>query len=268
MTAPIIQIANLPENAGEQFLRDFLADYGPIVKVVILEQLKKNTALVQLGSIQSALAACHDLNYTRLNENQLVFTPALPEYIDLIKQQESTIFISGIADGIHSDQLAEVFSNFGDVITVKIPTEEEVKGIAYVQYLYPESAQQAIEQFNGAEIQESEINIMKYESVQKHKKIKNNFDKTFTTILIQNIPEYVTEPADVGAFLIDYGTVVAARVVKTGAFATMSSHEEAVKVIKELNGKEIEGKTISVLRTLSLEEKAALYSSAQQQQRQ
>lgn len=263
MQAPaLLHIANLPVNAGEDFLKEFLADYGPILNVVIKPNNDTNIAFVQFKSLNGVFQAVYDLNYTMLNDNQLILTPAIPEYMNSIKEGGNMLFVQGVADGIQADQLSEVFSDYGEVLTVKIPQEEEVKGIAYVQFKDPESAAQAAEELNGAEIAGSVINILNYRSVQKHQKFKNPHSDTFTTVILQNISKDITQPAELGAFLLEYGTVVKAMIVNNGAFAVMSSHDEAVKVINALNGKEIDGQKIIACKALSTQEKAALYALA------
>jgi RNA recognition motif-containing protein len=65
------------------------------------------------------------------------------------------LFVAGLSWSVTEDELASLFTQVGDVLSVKIPTRREdgrSRGFAFVEMGAPEMAAAAIEAFNNTEV--------------------------------------------------------------------------------------------------------------------
>jgi RNA recognition motif-containing protein len=68
----------------------------------------------------------------------------------------TTVFVGGLSSPVNEDELRLVFSPFGEITYVKIPAG---KGCGFVQYVHRASAEIAIQQMNGFQINGSRIRL-------------------------------------------------------------------------------------------------------------
>jgi cold-inducible RNA-binding protein len=71
------------------------------------------------------------------------------------------IFVGNLPYGATEDQLADLFSQVGEVVSASIVTDRDTgrsRGFAFVE-MEQDAAEKAIEQFNGYEIDGRKINV-------------------------------------------------------------------------------------------------------------
>jgi len=74
------------------------------------------------------------------------------------------IYVGNLNYALTEDELKEVFEELGNVVSVKIIKDRETgksKGFGFVEYDNEESAQQAIEEMNGAEVMGRRLKVNK-----------------------------------------------------------------------------------------------------------
>ena len=74
----------------------------------------------------------------------------------------SKIFVGGLAWATTSETLAEVFSQFGEVVESKVIVDRETgrsRGFGFVTFEDPESAEEAIREMNGQELDGRTIRV-------------------------------------------------------------------------------------------------------------
>jgi RNA recognition motif-containing protein len=72
------------------------------------------------------------------------------------------IYVGNLSFGVDSDQLSDVFAEFGTVDSANVITDRETgrsKGFAFVEMSTDEEAQAAINKLNGAELAGRAMNI-------------------------------------------------------------------------------------------------------------
>ena len=72
------------------------------------------------------------------------------------------IYVGNLSFGVDSDQLSDVFAEFGTVDSANVITDRETgrsKGFAFVEMSTDEEAQAAIQKLNGAELAGRAMNI-------------------------------------------------------------------------------------------------------------
>lgn len=74
----------------------------------------------------------------------------------------TNIYISGLSLGINSDDLKDLFGEYGVVSSAKIITDRDTgksKGFGFVEMESDEAGQKAINELNGAEYDEKTISV-------------------------------------------------------------------------------------------------------------
>lgn len=260
-SAAILHIANLPTGANEEFLESTFSEYGTINKIILKERDNGKFAMIQYEKPESVNAAIQNLNYSNIDGKQIVLTSCAKKVITSIMQGNNCLFVSGLPENITAAQLAEIFSNFGDIITVKIAQSELKKGCAYVQFMKAENAKRARAELFGAHIGENELEIEEYFPKLRVKSpdAEADIDTTYTDIFIRGLPPYIKTVADLGALLLEFGNLEAARIIEGEdcAIARMETHEVAENVVKNLTGRVMGGRTLVAFRALSKAERIA-----------
>lgn len=270
----LIHVSNLPPNATDDFLRSFFQDCGQVIKVSSKHRQNGNFAFVQFDSKEAAIRAVANYNYTKLNGDPIIITYASLEYMRIIHSGLGNIFIRGLDENIEASQLHELFSNFGEVISCKVPMQYgKNKGYAYIQFKNPADADRARTELADATINGKPISIEAY--VKRENPNRPNFvnrksglNEVFTNVFIRGLPDSIRSLANLVTLFIDFGPVVSARIIpeKNAGFCNMADHESAVRALNGLNGRIIGGKTLIVCRALTKEERMAFHAKPDEQQ--
>ena len=263
----LIHVSNLPINATDEFLRSFFQDCGNVVKVTSKHRPNSNFAFVQFDTKEAAIRAVANYNYTKLNGEPIIITYASIEYMRIIHSGLGNIFIRGLDENIEASQLHELFSNFGEVISCKVPTQyNKNKGYAYIQFKNPADAERAKIELSDATINGKPISIETYLKRENPNAMlaakKAGMNDVFTNVFIKNLPDQIRSLYDLVSLFVDYGPVVSARIIfdKRAGFCNMGDHESAVRALNGLNGRIIGGKTLITCRALTKEERMAFQS--------
>ena len=270
----LIHVSNLPPNATDDFLRSFFQDCGNVIKVSSKQRPNGNFAFVQFDSKEAAIRAVANYNYTKLNGIPIIITYASLEYMRIIHSGLGNIFVRGLDEGIEASQLHELFSNFGEVISCKVPLNpynNKNKGYAYIQFKNPADADRAMLELSDATINGKPISIEKYVKRENPNKTFNSSKKSgmndvFTNIFIRNLPDQIRSLYDLVSLFVDFGPVISARIIfdKKAGFCNMGDHESAVRALNGLNGRILGGKTLVTCRALTKEERMAFHAKPEE----
>eukprot|EP00178_Gracilaria_changii_P009486 TRINITY_DN27736_c0_g1_i1.p1 TRINITY_DN27736_c0_g1~~TRINITY_DN27736_c0_g1_i1.p1 ORF type:complete len:593 (-),score=95.19 TRINITY_DN27736_c0_g1_i1:124-1902(-) len=210
-------------------------------------------AYVNFMSPQDANTALQELNNTVIKGRtcRIMFSQRDPS---LRKSGKGNIFIKNLAKEIDTKSLYDTFSQFGQILSCKVETEEtgESKGYGYIQFASPEAAQAAIEKVNGKILADQQVFVGPF--VSRKERIASNSEKTFTNVYVKNIDKSVTKD-DLTTLFSKYGEVQSVVIMtddkgesKGFGFANFSDAENARKACEELNETEFKGKQIYVGR--------------------
>lgn len=252
----LIHVSNLPENATEEFLRSFFSDCGQVLNVSTRQKPGNCFAFIQFDNKEAALRAVNNYNYTKLNGDPIIITLASAENMRVIRSGVGNIFIRGLDESIEASQLHELFSNFGDVISCRVPMQNgKNRGYAYVQFKDPIDAERATRELADATINGKAIQIEPFvKKVPKNKvNTSNEINDSFTNLCITGLPKTVRNLTELVVKFSNYGPVVSARINKERmlGFCNMGDHESAVRAMNGLNGSE----GMRICRALTREER-------------
>jgi len=152
-----VYITNLPETITEDALRAIFLSYGNIVRMRIASnpltgQKAGGYAFVQFEFPESAQKAISATNGLEIDKRKLKVSLAKTKgSVDDSKEPKTNIYIAGLPLSYSKIELDTIFSAYGTITGSRVmmtPTGDS-KGVGFVRYATPESAQKAIEAVNG-----------------------------------------------------------------------------------------------------------------------
>lgn len=271
---PVNKEANPPQSAiDEEFLRQLFQDQGVSNSpeaVTIKTKIGRSGnpyafAFIKFDTHDQAVKAIADLNYTKLDNVPIRLILADKETKNITRSNQGNLFIKNLDPDIEVSQLHDAFANFGEIISCKIPSDLVTKdgekkyvsrGYGYVQFRNPDDAKQAMTDLKDASINGRPVEIQPF-----CRRQHQNPENTFVNCYIKNFPESFKD-SDLKQLFEEYGTPVSCKIMvddngksKQFGFCSMSTHDEALKATENLNGREIEGLTISCGRAMTKAER-------------
>lgn len=271
---PVNKEANPPTSSiDEEFLRQLFQDQGVSQAqdaVTIKTKIGRSGnpyafAFIKFDTHEQALKAIADLNYTKLDNVPIRLILADKETKNITRSNQGNLFIKNLDPDIEVSQLHDAFANFGEIISCKIPSDLVEKdgekkyvsrGYGYVQFRNPDDAKQAMTDLKDASINGRPVEIQPF-----CRRQHQNPEQTYQNCYIKNFPEHFKD-ADLKQLFEDYGTPVSCKIMvddngksKQFGFCSMNTHEEAVRAVEALQGKEIEGLIINCGRAMNKQER-------------
>ncbi|KAL0235182.1 hypothetical protein GEMRC1_001764 [Eukaryota sp. GEM-RC1] len=158
-----------------------------------------------------------------------------------IHSSSSCLYVGDLNPHTTEEDLRNVFSQFGTIVSVKILTTRangKSFGDSYINFEAHDDAFKAEESCNLLEINGQPCHLMFAESNSNH---QNNFGKLFIRGLHPNIDSKRVEE-----LFCPFGTIVTGRLKTDGegnsegyAYVQFDTHEHAVKAVEAMNGKEV-----------------------------
>lgn len=174
----------------------------------------------------------------------------------LRKSGVGNIFIKNLDKSIDNKDMYDTFSTFGTILSCKVATDEHgnSKGYGFVHFETEEAANKAIEKVNGMLLSDKKLFVGRFIPRKEREKELGEKAKRFTNVYIKNFPEAFGEEKLKEMFEA-YGPITSYRVMSDDGgksrgfgFVAFEDPEAAERAVDELNGKEMEGKTLYVGR--------------------
>merc|ERR1719361_2352916 len=164
------------------------------------------------------------------------------------------IHVNNLAWSIKEEELKEFFSEFGEIEKVKIPTRPKggSKGFGFITFKTNEAAKNAVDQMNNVNLEERRIGVVFSTSVEKKKEKPVGDDEKGNRLVVRQLAWAVTDEQLEEAFA-EHGTLTNHKVVKARngkskgfGFVVYETAEQAQAAKEAMDGKEIEGRAITV----------------------
>ncbi|XP_075128054.1 polyadenylate-binding protein 1-like [Leptodactylus fuscus] len=181
----------------------------------------------------------------------------------LRKSGVGNIFIKNLEKSIDSKLLYDTFSSFGNILSCKVACDENgSKGYGFVHFETQESAQTAINSLNGMLLNEQKVFIGHFKS-RKEREPETVARAMFTNVYIKNFGENMDDER-LKELFSSFGPTMSVKVMvdesgksKGFGFVNFEKHEDALKAVGEMNGKNVNGKPIYVGRAQKKSERQA-----------
>ena len=179
-----IFIKNLSNQATEKDLENKFSEYGKITSLYLKKDnnnLSKGFGFINFSSFEEAKKAVENAHETDFLGQRIYVAKAQKK----LKYQESNLYIKNLDDQIDDQKLAELFQNYGKIISCKVMKDENnfSKGFGFVCFSTPDEAQKAFVE-NGkmhftkplyvALAQRKEIRTAQLQSQYAHRQMQKN----------------------------------------------------------------------------------------------
>lgn len=190
----VLFISELPDNIKDSQLEDFFKDYKDNIVIIQIDRSgkmydyfnsRKPKATIIFKDHEKAKEARENLNMRNLNGKALNIM--WHEKDNSIRYNNTAnVFIKNIPKDVKPREIFEMFNNFGEIISTKICEDEDgnLLGYGYVNYYNLDSAEKAIKELNGKQINGSKLEVTHFQK--KNERFQNSIANN--SIYIKNIP--------------------------------------------------------------------------------
>uniref|UniRef100_A0A8C8TJZ3 Polyadenylate-binding protein n=1 Tax=Peromyscus maniculatus bairdii TaxID=230844 RepID=A0A8C8TJZ3_PERMB len=272
-------IKNLNKTIDNKALYDTFSAFGNILscKVVCDENGSKGHGFVHFETEEAAERAIEKMNGMLLNDRKVFvgrFKSRKERETELgARTKEFTnVYIKNFGDHMDDETLNDLFGRFGQVLSVKVMTDEggKSKGFGFVSFERHEDAQKAVDEMNGKELNGKHIYVGRAQKkVDRHTELKGKFEQMTQDRRYHGINLYVKNLDDgidderLQKEFSPFGTITSTKVMMEGGrskgfgFVCFSSPEEATKAVSEMNGRIVARKPLYVALAQRKEERQA-----------
>jgi nucleolin len=196
--------------------------------------------------------------------------------------KHSKLFVANLSWSVREEDLIDLFSEAGQVVSVKIPTRREdgkPRGFAFVEMATPEDGERVMERFNGSSLAGRDL-VISFQDEEKAQASRQrqgggygggaagggyggyggssggggggSVEKS-SKLFVRNLNRSITDE-DLHSLFQQAGTVLSVKVVmdrdtgesKGYAFVEMGSVDDAQSAIQQLNNRMVQNREISV----------------------
>lgn len=254
----LLYLSDLPHNVTEEDIRFFFKDYNENVAIVSIsnaprfDQINRApTATIIFKDYEVADKARRDLNMKKLRGKTIRIM--WHERDNSVRHNPQTnLFIKNIPLNVSPRQVYEHFSTFGDILSSKLPENEDGnhQGYGYINYYKAEDAKKAIETLNGKEIWGAPLEVSIFQKVNERGNLSNNSSQQQNSLYIKNFPNNYKE-SDIVKLCESFGKITFQKVFSDSnnrnfAIVAFENEESSNKAKAELSGKLIEDQELVV----------------------
>ncbi|KAE9603605.1 putative RNA recognition motif domain-containing protein [Lupinus albus] len=278
-----LYIWNIDKNVTDSQLSDLFNQVAQVVSVRISRDFtgeSLGSADVHFNNFEDATKALNELNGTPLNNKPIrivystrhinrrgnadnIFVKNLNihrsifyelwlfnKLIDLCMCSVMLLMVQNLGKVTDYKQLYDTFSTFGNILSCKIAKDDcgQSKGYGYVRFENEESAQNAIDNFNGKLINDRQVSVTHFLPREDRKSVDSSDTSKFTNLYVKNLSDSLTED-ELKIIFGEYGTITSALVMrevdgssKCFGFVNFENPDSAAKAVEALNGMKFDGK--------------------------
>lgn len=244
--SPSVYVGDLDAKVTEAMLYDHFRAAGQVmsVRVCLDSQTQKSLGYgyVNFQNPADADKAIDDLNGSKLSDRPIRVTRIQRDPAQR-KAGTTNVVIKGLSKDTDWAAVKELFSKFGKIFSMKVPTDEggASRGYAYVMFDREEAAAQAVTEMNGTELNDVEITVERYKNPAAS---REEAAKNFTNLYVKNLKRDVTDESFSKVFS-QFGTITSSKVrfndtngdVVGFGFVAFDQHEAAVAALEATNEK-------------------------------
>lgn len=282
-----IFIKNLDKNIDHKGLYDTFSAFGNILSCKIAVDDKgqsKGYGFVHYETKEAAQEAIAKVNGMMLNDKKVFvgeFMSKRERHEKLGDQAKKfkNVFVKNFGDAFNQETLEQKFSEFGLITSCVVMSDEggKSKGFGFVAFESHESADKAVEEMDGVEIDGNKITVCRAQKkAERAMELKSKFEaqKIERISRYQGVNLYIKNLEDgidderLRTEFSQYGTITSAKVMKDDkenskgfGFVCFSSPDEATKAVTEMNGRILVTKPLYVALAQRKEERRAQLST-------
>uniref|UniRef100_A0A672JDH8 Polyadenylate-binding protein n=1 Tax=Salarias fasciatus TaxID=181472 RepID=A0A672JDH8_SALFA len=262
-----LYVGDLHPDITEAMLYEKFSPAGPVLSIRVCRDMITRRSLgyayVNFSQPADAERALDTMNFDVVKGKpiRIMWSQRDPS---LRKSGVGNVFIKNLDKSIDNKALYDTFSAFGNILSCKVVCDENgSKGYAFVHFETQDAADRAIEKMNGMLLNDRKVFVGRFKSRKEREAELGAKAKEFTNVYIKNFGDDMDD--DKLKELFDkYGKTLSVKVMTdpTGksrgfGFVSYEKHEDANKAVEEMNGTELNGKTVFVGRAQKKMERQA-----------
>uniref|UniRef100_H3DHM6 Polyadenylate-binding protein n=1 Tax=Tetraodon nigroviridis TaxID=99883 RepID=H3DHM6_TETNG len=262
-----LYVGDLHPDITEAMLYEKFSPAGPVLSIRVCRDMITRRSLgyayVNFSQPADAERALDTMNFDVVKGKpiRIMWSQRDPS---LRKSGVGNVFIKNLDKSIDNKALYDTFSAFGNILSCKVVCDENgSKGYAFVHFETQDAADRAIEKMNGMLLNDRKVFVGRFKSRKEREAELGAKAKEFTNVYIKNFGDDMNDER-LKELFDKYGKTLSVKVMTdpTGksrgfGFISYEKHEDANKAVEDMNGTELNGKTVFVGRAQKKMERQA-----------
>ncbi|KAM9777305.1 polyadenylate-binding protein 4 [Neosynchiropus ocellatus] len=262
-----LYVGDLHPDITEAMLYEKFSPAGPVLSIRVCRDMMTRRSLgyayVNFSQPADAERALDTMNFDVVKGKpiRIMWSQRDPS---LRKSGVGNVFIKNLDKSIDNKSLYDTFSTFGNILSCKVVCDENgSKGYAFVHFETQDAADRAIEKMNGMLLNDRKVFVGRFKSRKEREAELGAKAKEFTNVYIKNFGEDMDDDR-LKEMFDKYGKTLSVKVMTDPAgksrgfgFVSYEKHEDANKAVEDMNGSELNGKTVFVGRAQKKMERQA-----------
>lgn len=262
-----LYVGDLHPDITEAMLYEKFSPAGPVLSIRVCRDMITRRSLgyayVNFSQPADAERALDTMNFDVVKGKpiRIMWSQRDPS---LRKSGVGNVFIKNLDKSIDNKALYDTFSAFGNILSCKVVCDENgSKGYAFVHFETQDAADRAIEKMNGMLLNDRKVFVGRFKSRKEREAELGAKAKEFTNVYIKNFGDEMNDER-LKELFDKYGKTLSVKVMTdpTGksrgfGFVSYEKHEDANKAVEDMNGTELNGKTVFVGRAQKKMERQA-----------
>lgn len=281
-------IKNLDKSIDNKALYDTFSAFGNILSCKIVTDENggsKGYGFVHFETEEAAKSAIEKVNGMLLNGKKVFVGRFMnrKERMEILGDKAkkfTNVYIKNFGDSFDDDKLKTLFQDYGSIVSAKVMAGDgKSKGFGFVSFEDAETAQRAVDELNGKDIDGRELYVGRAQKkAERQAELKEKFERMKlerinryqgVNLYVKNLDDNIDDERLRKEFS-QFGTITSAKVMcesrsKTGeagrskgfGFVCFSSPEEATKAVTEMNGRILVSKPLYVALAQRKEDRKA-----------
>merc|ERR1719340_525986 len=264
-----LYVGDLAKDVTEAMLFEKFSSAGPVLSIRVcrdmISRMSLGYAYVNFQQPADAERALDTMNFDVLKGKpiRIMWSQRDPS---LRRSGVGNVFIKNLDKEIDNKAMYDTFSAFGNILSCKVAQDAsgDSKGYGFVHFETEEAALQAIDKVNGMLLNDKKVFVGRFVPRKEREIELGEKAKRFTNVYVKNFNEAMTEE-DLQKMFEKFGKITSLKLMKSDddeknkgfGFVSFDDAETAGAACAELNGTEVQGKTVFVGRAQKKAERQA-----------